>query len=404
MKRTDVIVLGGGIIGAAIAEELARHGQRVVLLERGRIGAEASSAAAGILSAQMDLPTPGPFFELCQAARRMYPRWVEHLQRRAGMSVHYHVDGILYLAMTGREEHAMERQLRWQVKQGLRVARWSRQDVRRHEPNVDGRVKRGFHFPTEAQVDNVLLMQALERACRKAGVELHERTTVRRVLVRAKTVQGVETDHGELRAPVLINCLGSWAALDGKFPVAVPVSPARGQMLAFHGPKGLFRHAVMSERAYVVQRRDGRLIVGSTVEFAGFDKRLTLQGIHGILCGLRQFSSAVNACPLVEMWAGFRPCAVDQLPIIGKTAIGGLFLATGHFRHGILLAPITAALLTELILRGRTSFDLTPFAPSRFTPPHGSPARQGGEEGVLIPKGSSPKPRPSGRGAGFTKP
>ncbi len=364
--KADVIVLGGGIIGCALAEELVRHGRRVVVVERGQVGAEASSAAAGILSAQMDIPQPGPFFDLCQASRRMYPRWVEQLQRRSGLSVDYHVDGILYLAITGREEHAMERRARWQAKLGLRVDRWSPKEVRRHEPAVDGRLKRGFHFPTEAQVDNVLLMRALAQACRKADVELLEETSVRRVLLHQQAVRGVETNQGEVVAPVVVNCLGSWASMGGAFPVPVPVEPVRGQMMAFRGPKRLVRHAVMSERAYVVQRRDGRLLVGSTIEHAGYEKALTFEGMHGILCGLRHMSSLLSQCTFIEAWAGFRPYTKDELPILGKTSIEGLYVATGHFRHGILLAPITATLMAELILRGRASSDLLPFSPQRF--------------------------------------
>ena len=366
MSRYDVIILGGGIIGCALAEELARHGQHVVLIERGLIGAEASSAAAGILAAQTDLVEPGPLFELCQAARRMYPRWVEHLTRRSGLFLGYQVAGLLYLAMSGREEHVMERRARWQRTHGLRVERWSPKEVRRHEPSIDGRIKRGFYFPTEAQVDNVLLMQALAAACRKAGVDLREQTSVRRLLLHGQAVRGVETDRGEWVAPVAVNCLGSWASLGGEFPLPLPVEPARGQILAFRAPKRLLRHAVISERAYAVGHWDGRVLVGSTVEFAGFEKALTLEGIHGILSGVRQMSSVLNQCAFIDAWAGFRPYTKDKLPILGKTPIDGLYVATGHFRHGILLAPITAKLMAELILRGRASFDLSPFSPQRF--------------------------------------
>ena len=367
MARPDVIILGGGIIGCALAEELARRGQRVVVIERGRIGQEASSAAAGILSAQMDLPTPGPLFELCQAARRMYPRWVEHLERRAGLSVGYHVDGILYLAMTGQEEHAMERQLRWQTKRGLRADRWSPKEVRRHEPAVDGKIRRGFRFPTEAQVDNVALMQALAMACRASSVELREDEVARRFLIKHQAVQGVETDHGVIEAAVVVNCLGSWAAMDGACPVELPVEPARGQMLAFNAPRRLVRHAVMSDRAYLVQRRDGRLLVGSTIEHAGFEKALTLDGMHAILCGARHISSALASCTFLDAWAGFRPYTKDRLPLLGKTHLEGLYVAAGHFRHGILLAPITATVMAELIVRGHAQCDLSPFSPARFS-------------------------------------
>ena len=154
--------------------------------------------------------------------------------------------------------------------------------------------------------------------------------------------------------------------MGGKAPSPLPVEPARGQMLAFRGPRGFVRRAVMSERAYVVQRRDGRLLVGSSVERAGFKKALTLEGMHAILSGLRRMSTALAGCPFLEAWAGFRPITPDGLPILGPTPIEGLYVATGHFRHGILLAPITARLMAELILTGRPSFDLSPFSPQRF--------------------------------------
>ena len=367
MPHVDVLILGGGIIGCALAEELARHGQRVMVIERGRIGEEASSAAAGILSAQSDLTAPDAFFELCQASRKMYPRWIAHLERRSGVSVGYHVEGLLYLAMTSQEEKAMERRAKWQRKRGLRVERWSRKEIQRHEPRVDGRIRCGFHFPTEAQVDNVLLMRSLALACRTSDVTLLERAAVRRLLMRGQAIRGVETDQGPIEAPIVVNCLGSWASMGGRFPVPLPIEPARGQMLAFRGPRGVFHRPIMSERAYVVQRRDGRLLVGSTVEFAGFEKALTLEGLHGILCGLRHLSSALDDCTFLEAWAGFRPCSTDRLPILGNTPIDGLHVATGHFRHGILLAPITARLMTELVLDDRPALDLRPFSPARFS-------------------------------------
>lgn len=365
----DVIILGGGIIGCAIAEELARRGQRVVVVERGTIGAEASSAAAGILSAQMDLSRPGPFFDLCQSARQVYPPWVRHLERRSGISVGFHVDGMLYVAMTRQDEQRMAARLRWQVARGLRVERWSAAQVRRREPHVDGRPRCGFYVPTEAQIDNVRLMASLAKACRRARVQILEDTAAQRLLIQRRRIRGVETDHGTCKAPIVVNCLGSWASLIEPPLIKLPVVPVRGQMLAFTGPKRLFRHVVMSEQAYVVQRRDGRLIVGSTVEFVGFQKHLTLEGIHGILAGLRRMTSVLNRCTFVDAWAGLRPCSKDKLPIVGTTSIEGLYVATGHFRHGILLAPITATLLAELILRGHSSIDLTPFSLQRFETP-----------------------------------
>ncbi len=345
----EILVLGGGIIGCALAEELARRGRRVTLVERGGIGLEASTAAAGILSAQMDVPAPGPFLEFCQEARRMYPSWIRRLERSTGLRLGLHRDGIVYLAMTRAEETRMAHRMRWQRRHGLRVERWSGAAVRRREPAVDGPVRAGFFFPDESQVDNQALMRALVVACRRAGVRVLEHTTARRILVRRGTVQGVVTSRGRLQAPVVVNALGSWAGLRALGPVRVPVEPARGQMLAFAGPPRLFRHVVMAERAYVVQRRDGRLLVGSTVERAGFEKALTLEGMHGILDGLRRFSSALQQCTFLDAWAGLRPYSRTGRPLLGPTRVRGLYLAAGHFRHGILLAPATAQRLAGMI-------------------------------------------------------
>ena len=366
MSRYDVAVLGGGIIGCALAEELARRGQRVVIVERGQIGSEASSAAAGILAAQVDLQRQGPLFELCQAARRLYPGWVRRIERRAGLSTEFRVSGILYLTATASGARTMTSRVRWQQRCGFLAERWSPGHIRRHEPAVDGRFSAGFWFPTEAQLDNAVLMQALASACRKAGVDVREGISARRLLRRGRAVTGVDTDQGVVRAHAVVNCLGSWAAMSGQFPVRLPVEPARGQIAVFRAPQGLLRGSVMSARAYMVQRRDGRVLVGSTVERAGFEKALTLDGMHGIFCGVRRMSQAVARGTFVEAWAGLRPWTPDHLPILGATPIDGLYVATGHFRHGILLAPITAVLMAELILRGRSSFDLTPFRPERF--------------------------------------
>ena len=260
----------------------------------------------------------------------------------------------------------MERRAGWQVKRGLPVERWSPSETRRREPAIDGPLRCAFFFPREAQVDNVALMQALSRACRRAGVRLLEETVVTRLHVNGGRVRRVQTSRGVLTAPVVVNCLGSWAGLMRPAPAPIPVEPSRGQMLALRGPKRLFRRVVISDPAYVVQRRDGRLIVGSTVERAGFQKALTVEGLQGILRGLRAMSRTAAACPFLDAWAGLRPRAPDGLPILGQGPIEGLYMATGHFRHGILLAPITATLMAELILRHRSPIDLTPFAPSRF--------------------------------------
>lgn len=363
--KADVAILGGGIIGCALADELARRHRRVIVIEQGRIGLEASSAAAGILASQMDIPTPGPFFDLCQAAHRAYPGWIRSLERRTGLEAGLHGDGILYVATSRQALARMRSRARWQRRCRLAAEELSGAAVRRLEPHVDGRIAGGVLFPRESQIDNQALMGVLAEACRRSGVTLKERTAVRKVIVTRGATRGVETDHGRITAPVVVNCLGSWADMSGRFPVRLPVEPARGQILAFRGPRGLFRSAVMGDDAYVVQRRDGRLLVGSTIERAGFSKQVTAAGILDILSGICQLTSAISACAFETAWAGFRPRTPDGLPLIGPTRVSGLYAATGHFRHGILLAPVTATLLADLLLDGRAS-GLAPFSPARF--------------------------------------
>ena len=368
-SRTDVIVLGGGIIGCSLAEELACRGSRVALIERQWLGAEASTAAAGILSAQVDLPRADAFFELCQASRSCYPAWVGRLTRQSGRLVGWRADGVLYLAFTAVQARRMASQIQWQQRRGLPASGLTLKQLRHLEPTVDGKVAAAFQFPTESQVDPVDLMRALAVTVRRAGVRLFEQTAVRRVLVTRRRVFGVETTRGRIHADAVVNCLGSWANLGGAFPVAVPVEPSRGQMLMLQSAYPLLRRILISERAYAVQRQDGRILIGSTIERAGFMKAVTGEGTHAILNGARRISRRIADCAVLGAWAGFRPRTPDDWPLLSATPIEGLYVATGHFRHGILLAPITAQVMADLVLTGRPRLDLSPFALSRFRQP-----------------------------------
>ena len=364
----DVVVLGGGIIGASLAEELARRKQRVCLVERGTIGCEASTAAAGILASQMDLEAPGPFFDLCQASRRLYPAWLRRIERMAGLSTQFHVDGILYLALTAGGVRTMEHRLRWQRRLGVRIERWTAAEVHRREPAASREVQAGFFFPSEAQLDNAVLMAALARACRKAGVTVREHTQVTDLLRRGRAVTGVRTAHGSIHAPIVVDCLGSWGGMERNGYSHALVEPARGQILVFEAPRRSLRHILMSEGAYGVQRRDGRVLVGSTVERAGYDRHVTPSGMAQIMRGFMRMvrPNTYQQWALSGYWAGLRPLTPDRLPVLGPTSINGLYAAFGHFRHGILLAPITAQLMTDLLVRVRPVPQLSPFSPRRF--------------------------------------
>lgn len=361
MTRPDILILGGGIIGCALAEELARRGAHVTLLEQGLIGREASLAAAGVLCSQLDVLRPGPFFDACQEARRRYPGWIQRLRHVSGQPIEFRAGGVLYLAAYASQARRMAGRARWQRRLGCRVEALSMAAIRRLEPAIDGRFHSGFLFPMEGQVDNGQVMTALAVVCRKSRVRIREHHRVRRLLIRQGAVQGVETDRGMFSARVVVNTLGSWANLDGDFPVRLPVEPARGQILCFVGSEGLFRRPVITDRAYLVQRDDGRVLLGSTVERVGFDKSLTAQGMHAILCSARRISTKLETVRFLDAWAGLRPYAAK--PLMGPTKITGLYVATGHFRHGILLAPMAAQRMADLLLTGRTAIDATAFLP-----------------------------------------
>jgi len=227
MSQFDTIILGGGIIGCSLAEELARNGMDVAVIERGAIGQEASTAAAGILSASIDLPKPNALFEFSQSARKLYPGWVRRLEEKSGISVGLRRSGIVFLAQNAHEVQVMERRAQWQRRHGVKIERWSQKKLQQKEPNIDAKVKAVFYFPDGVYLDNSLLMQALAKSCRKEGVTLFEGMPVRRVTVGARGAHGVNVGKQTFFAPIIINCLGSWASMKGSFPIRLPVQPVQ---------------------------------------------------------------------------------------------------------------------------------------------------------------------------------
>jgi glycine oxidase len=293
---------------------------------------------------------------------------VRGLERRTGIPIGWHEDGIIYLALTAADARTMRRRVRWQRRLGYRAEEWSVRDALRKEPNLSPGFPGAFFFPTEGQMDNGKLLDALAIACRKAGVSLREGTTVRRVMLRRGRVAGVQTDRGVIEGATVVNCLGSWSPLHGPAQLQAPVVPARGQIVVFDAPKGSLRHVIMSGAGYAVQRRDGRIIAGSTVEFVGFHKQVTVPGVRRIVLGLsRMFrESLLEQVSLRETWSGLRPASLDGEPILGDTSVCGYYVATGHFRHGVLLAPATARIMAEVLIRGSSPINLKPFSLNRF--------------------------------------
>jgi glycine oxidase len=367
----DVVIVGGGVIGLSIARELAWRGLRkVTVIERGDFGKEASWAAGGILAPQVEANREDEFFELARASRDLYPAFVRALQDETGIDVRLEQTGTLYVGFTEDDEHEMRRRFDWQTRAGLRVERLSGEEARRLEPNISAHVRCALRFPDDWQVENRSLTEALVKANQKLGVQLIANCEIRSVRIRNKRVTGIESEKSSLDAPNVIIAAGAWTSqikTSETNSSAVQIEPVRGQMLCFQIEPTFAHHVIYSSRGYLVPRRNGNLLAGSTSERVGFDRRVTEEGAISIKSMAFEIAPGLESAAIVDSWVGFRPHAPDDLPVLGPAAdIDGLFYATGHYRNGILLAPITAEIIAEAVANGRSSRLLESFSPDRL--------------------------------------
>jgi len=371
LKRTaDVVIIGGGVIGLSIARELAERELRdVLLIDRAELGHEASWAAGGILAPQVEADAANEFFKLACASRDLYPMFAAALKAETDVDIELDQTGTLYVAFSEREAQKLRRIFDWQVAEQLRVEWLSGDELRELEPNLSPLASCALRFPHDWQVENRKLVEALIRSNERAGVTLVADCAMTSIETKNDRVTGVQTSRGFLRTTQVIVAAGAWTS---SIPIgetgtpAVEIEPVRGQMLCFKPEPQIARHVVYSSRGYLVPRRDGRLLAGSTSEHAGFDRTVTAEGMASIKSMACEIAPRLSSIDIVDSWAGFRPHAPDDLPILG-TAVGveGLFYATGHYRNGILLAPITAQIVADEVT-GTRSLPLEAFSPNRF--------------------------------------
>ncbi len=352
-KTADVIIIGAGVVGCSVAYHLAEKGlKRVVVLDRGEIGGEASG--------------PGPFLDFCLAARRYYERLAPELKEVTRVDIEYLQWGILYL-LDEEGDEAAEGRYRWQKELGLDVERLTREEVGKLEPGLTKEIGGALFFPRDHHVNNTELTRALAEAARTLGVQIVEGTPVTGFVYEEDRVAGVRTPQEIYLAARVVLCTGAWSGQLGT-PLGrrIPVEPARGQMLCAEVAELPLRHPVWGKGGYLVPRLNGGLIVGSTVEYVGFEKTVTLDGIRHLSELALTLLPGLAEQPFSRAWAGLRPHSKDGLPFIGPLAgLDGLFIATGHFRNGILLGPLTGRLLSEMILGETPSFSLEAFTPRR---------------------------------------
>jgi glycine oxidase len=357
----DVVVVGGGVVGCAVALRLATAGARCTVVERSVPGAEASSAAAGILGPQAEAEGPGPFLSLCLRSRALYRGFVEEVEALSGIGVGYRPSGVLHVAFS---EAAIQRQrarVSRQRAEGLGAEFLDQRALLALEPALNPDVLGAALFPDDGSIDSRLLMRALSMAAARAGVRFVS-GHVRALQETAGRTSGVDVDGASVPADAVVVAAGAWTGLiPGSGLSPQQVRPARGQMVMLRSRLPLLHRVAFSDDGYLVPRADGHLLAGSTVEFQGFAKEVTAAGLRAILGMALQLVPSLAEVPVVETWAGLRPFTEDHLPVLGVGPLPGLFLASGHFRNGILLAPVTAELLAQAVLGEKTSLSLEPF-------------------------------------------
>jgi glycine oxidase len=367
-QPSDVIIVGGGVIGLAIARALLlRRAGKVTLIERGQPGSEASWAAGGILAPQVEADQADNFFGLAAASRDLYPAFADSLKTETGVDVELDQTGTLYLGFSEKDEAELRLRYEWQSSEGLNVEWLTADRARALEPSISSQVRCALRFPNDFQVENRRLVEALLIANDKLGMCLLKDTVVSELRIEGGRIIGVETSAGFAAAPIVLLAAGAWTSLIKSNGAQIQIEPVRGQMLCFESRPQIARHVIYSARGYLVPRRDGRLLAGSTTEQVGFDRRVTGDGVNAIRSMASEIAPATKQLPLIDSWAGFRPRAEDDLPVLGPDAeIDGLFYATGHYRNGILLAPVTGELMATAIMDGVAPPMLAAFSPNRF--------------------------------------
>jgi glycine oxidase len=366
MKTYDAVVAGGGVIGAAIALELAAAGMKVGLYDAREPGREASWASAGIISPAPENAGMIPFVPMSQASVALYPEFTRRVEELTGMDVGYRKEGALDAILDGDAEEELSTIIALQHGVGLRAEAVSAEEARRMEPALTEEIAAAIFRPDEASLDNRIFTDAVLTAAERKGVDIFAGNGAKAIWKEGGRCRGLRLKKGQTEAKWTVIAAGCFSArIEGVAPYA-PVFPAKGQMIALRCEAVEIRRILWLGHTYLVPRNDGRIIAGSTIERGGFDHEVTAGGIKKILNEAMRLAPGLEKARIIETWAGLRPDSPDHLPIIGPTDLEGLLIATGHFRSGILLAPVTARLIREWVSTGTVSVDWERVSPMRF--------------------------------------
>jgi len=369
MKKFDVAIAGGGLIGGAIALELARAGLHVGVFERQEPGQEASWAGAGILSPAPENPGMIPTVPLCKASLDLYPEFVAEVEEISGQDAGFRPKGTLEALFSGNAREELSTLIAVHHGLGLKAEAIRAEDARELEPALSEEMEAGILRPDEASVDNRALTKAVLEAARRSGAEIFPDCRVEaicREAGRENRCAGLILENGRVEARWTVVAAGCFSPEIRGAERYAPVRPAKGQMIALRADEVKIERVLWSEKIYLVPRNDGRILAGATIEYVGFHKETTAGSIEKILSAAIELAPGLAGARIEEMWAGLRPDSPDHLPILGPTDLDGLLIATGHFRSGILLAPVTAKLVREWISEERVSVEWERFSPLRF--------------------------------------
>jgi glycine oxidase len=375
----DIAVVGGGVIGLSVAHRLAKDGLRISLLERGACGRESSWAAAGVLKPS-NPNLRGPMQQLQRASLEMLPDYCADLLERTGIDPEYRRCGSIELLFDDQRYRMAKSEERAGAERGLLAAdarpEWQMLTVaeaRELEPCVSTDCLAALLCRFSAQVRNPRLLRALVEACRREGVQIREHTAATGLAIEGGRVTGVVTKGGTLPANRVILCAGAWSSqIDPRLAAEVPVHPVRGQVVlldASAAAAARFEHVIDRKGCYLVPRSDTLVLVGATVEpDSGYDRRATAAGVHGLMTSALSLVPGLAEAGVVAVWTGLRPGTPDRRPFVGPVPdMDGLIAATGHYRTGLALAPVTAEIVADLVLRGHTDRDLSRSLPGRST-------------------------------------
>jgi glycine oxidase len=368
---SDVLIIGGGVIGLSVARELHKKGVRqITLVDKSVCGKESSWAAAGMLGPQAEANENGLFFDLCCASRDLFPKLADELLDETGIDIELDRTGTLYLAFTDEDARILHERFRWQRKADLPIEHLSADATLHAEPLVSHDVRGSLFFPHDWQVENRKLLAALRRYAELNGTQIVENCSVKSLIVESGRVIGAETNDGVIHAVKTVLTTGAWTSLIklASYETPIKVEPVRGQIIAFQTDERMFRHVIYSRNGYIVPRMDNRILAGSTTEYVGFDKSTTDEAAQNLHAMAVRIAPRIGEFNITDQWSGLRPFTGDGLPMIGSLAgIDGLFVATAHYRNGILLAPVTAKIVADEVVDGVNAADIKTFSPNRFT-------------------------------------